>query len=265
MILNEIEDRIGNLRGKIGISYIDLTAGVSCFAGNCDIFPSSGMAKLMVLIEVFRQLDLGIICKEDKYVLSKEDCKGYEDMSLEEPSYGVLRFLHEGLELNMSDLINLMVIVSDNSAFNILLQKIGADNVNRTLRKNGFKDTAINRELFDWNKINIGVDNYHSVREVTDIFHRLYLGQFISNSASANMISLLKHHQRTNIIPYYFPEKLEIAHQTGFDEGLIHDMGIVFSEKPFILCMSASNVDTRKAESVMRDVALICYKHSNDL
>src|SRR5665648_79072 len=170
MILNEIEDRIGNLRGKIGISYIDLTAGVSCFAGNCDIFPSSGMAKLMVLIEVFRQLDLGIICKEDKYVLSKEDCKGYEDMSLEEPSYGVLRFLHEGLELNMSDLINLMVIVSDNSAFNILLQKIGADNVNRTLRKNGFKDTAINRELFDWNKINIGVDNYHSVREVTDIF-----------------------------------------------------------------------------------------------
>lgn len=265
MVLKKIEDRIGNLKGNIGINYIDLTSGAGCFAGNCDVFPSSGMAKLMVLIEVFNQIELGVLKKEDKHVLVKEDCECYKNVTIEEPSYGALSFLHEGLELNISDLYYLMITVSDNTAFNILLQKIGIDKVNQTLRENGFKDTVINRKFFDWDKMKRGVDNYHSVKEVTDMFQRLYFGQMISNSASHTMMSVLKYHQRTNIIPYYFPEKLNIAHQTGFDEGLIHDMGIVFSEKPFILCMSASDVDTRKAESVMRDVALICYKHSNDI
>ena len=265
MILDKIEDRIGNLRGDIGINYIDLATGESCFAGNCDVFPSSGMAKLMVLIEVFHQLELGLLKSDDKHILSQRDRACYKNASIEVPSYGVLSFLHEGLELCLSDLYYLMITVSDNTAFNILLEKTGMDNVNEMLKGYGFQNTVINRAFFDWDKIAEGVENYHSVKEVTDIFHRLYLGQLVSGAASTAILSILQRHQRTNIIPYYFPERLSIAHQTGFDEGLIHDMGVVYSERPFVLCMSAANVDTRKAESVMRDVALICYKNSNGL
>ncbi|WP_164914336.1 serine hydrolase [Aminipila luticellarii] len=265
MILNKIEDRLESLKGNIGIDYIDLTTGMGCFAGNCDLFPSSGIAKLMVLIEVFNQLESGKLNQEDKYILKKADSEYYKGLQIEEPTYGVLSFLHEGLELNVRDLYNLMITISDNVAFNILLKMVQKDNINQTLRKNGFNDTVINRAFFDWDKINAGIDNYHSVKEVADMFRKLYLGQLISNKASGQMLELLKRHQRTNIIPYYFSEKLSIAHQTGFDENLIHDMGIVLSERPFVLCMSASNVDTRKAESVMRDVALICFNHSKSL
>ena len=264
MILNKINDRIGNLSGRIGIYYFDLTTGASCFAGNCDVFPSSGMAKIAVLLEVFRQLHEGYLKKDDTYVLNKDY---YFTLfhNEHEPSYGALHFLHPGLELTIKDLYSLMITVSDNAAFNILLKKVGMEQVNKNMVKLGFQDIVINREFFDYEKIETGIDNYHSVKEMGEVFMRLYMGQMISRKASEEIINLLKYHQRTNILPYYFKENQPIAHQTGFDEGRIHDMGIVYTEHPFILCMSADQVNTRKAESVMRDIVLICYKNSENL
>lgn len=264
MILNKINDRIGNLLGRIGIYYLDLTTGASCFSGNCDVFPSSGISKIAVLLEVFRQLEKGKLNKDDTYILNKEDYFTLLNND-QEPSYGALHFLHPGLVLTIEDLYSLMIMVSDNAAFNILLKKVGMQQVNQTMKKLGFRDIVMNRAFFDYEKIEKGVDNYHSVQEIGEIFRRLHMGQMISGKASEEIINLLQHHQRTNILPYYFKENQPIAHQTGFDEGRIHDMGIVYTNHPFILCMSADQVDTRKAESVMRDVALICYKNSEKL
>lgn len=264
MILNKINDRIGNLSGKIGIYYEDITTGANCFAGGCDVFPSSGIAKVTVLLEVFRQLHEGSLKKDETYALNRQDSLasgGREG----EPSYGALHFLHPGLVLTIEDLYSLMVAVSDNTALNILLKRVGMDKVNRTMREWGFRYIEINRAFFDYGKQEKGIENYHSVQEMGEIFRRLYMGQLISGKMDEEILSLLKYHQRTNVLPYYFKEDQPIAHQTGFDEGKIHDMGIVFTERPFILCMSADGVDTRKAESVMRDVALICHKNSEKL
>ncbi len=263
MILNKIEDRIRNVSGDIGINYLDLKTGYHCFAGNCDVFPSSGISKLFVLIEVFNQLEAKKITAEDIYFLKEEDCKDFQGEKILAPSFGVLQFLHPGIELTMKDLYQLMVTVSDNTAFNLLLRILGKENVNKTLQKIGFKKCEINRECFDWGKIKKGINNSHSLIEVSEILHRIYLGQLISKKASEEIAKVMMKHQRTNVIPYSFSEDFPIAHQSGFDEGLIHDVGIVYAENPFILTMSASDVDTRKTESVMRDVSLICYKHSN--
>jgi len=264
MILNKINDRIGNLSGRIGIYYLDLITGASCFAGNCDVFPSSGMAKIAVLLEVFRQLHVGQLKKDDTYTLG-EDYYFTLSHTEREPSYGALHFLHPGLVLTIKDLYSLMITVSDNAAFNILLKKVGMEHVNENMRNLGFQNIVVNREFFDYEKIANGIDNYHSVKEMGEIFRRLYMGQMISGKASEEIINLLKYHQRTNILPYYFKENQPIAHQSGFDEGRIHDMGIVYTDHPFILCMSADQVDTRKAESVMRDIVLICYENSENL
>lgn len=257
MLQNKINDRIGNFAGKMGIYYMDLLSGDNCFAGNCDVFPSSGMAKMPVLLEVFRQISQGQIEKEDIYILKHDS-----DFAVDWASYGALAFLHEGLALTVRDLYSLMITVSDNTALNILLEMVGMDRVNKTMEEWGFRNISINRAFFDTEKIRQGVENYHSVQEMGEIFRRLYLGQLISGEADREILELMKFHQRTNILPYYFKENQPIAHQTGFDEEKIHDMGVVYTERPFILCMSAGQGDTRKAESIMRDIALICFKHS---
>ena len=260
MILDKIKDRIGNFDGSIGICYIDLKSGENCSAGNCDVFPASGMVKLLTLIEAFRRVEEGRLKKEDTYVLKKQD---YPNTS--ERSVGALEHIHVGTEVSMEDLYKLSIIVSDNMAFNILLDLFTAEEVNRTLQEYGFRKTVINRPIYDMEKIARGIQNYVSVQEVATMLLRMYKGQLVSGNACSEMIEILCNHQKGSILPFYFMENHRIAHYSCSDEGEIIDMGIIYGENPFILCMASTASNTRNAESIMRDITLMCYQNSNEI
>ncbi len=255
MLLSKIKDRIGNLEGRFGIYYLDINSGEDCYVGNTDRFISAGILKFQVLIEVFRQLEDKIIGKNDIYVLKDED---------KVTSIGALSNIHEGIRLTIEDLYKVMIAVSDNTACNVLIKILGMDNINKTMDDLGFANTKVNRLLYDYESRERGLENYYSLKEMAEAFIRLYEGQLISKQASNEILTILKFQQRSYIMPYYFGENIEIAHQVGEDEGIIHDLGIIYAENPFVLCMGADGVDTRKTESVMRDIAYICYKNSTD-
>lgn len=261
MILDSIKNRIGDYDGDIGISYIDLISNKSITTGNCDIFPASGSVKFLTLVEAFKLMEEGTISRNDKYVLKKSDYINGGKSGVK--TFGAVEYMHEGIELTIEDLYRLSISVSDNIAFNILLRLFGKDEINRTFKMLGYKKTIISRAIYDKTAINNGIENYVSVQEISSLLYRMYKGQVISKSASEEMINILKDHQKDSILRYYFDESLQIAHQTGYDDGLIMDMGIVFSSRPFILSMAASDNNTRNAESIMRDITLMCYRNSN--
>ncbi len=209
---------------------------------------------LMTLIECFRACESGELNKENKFRLVHKD---YEDT--DDPSYGVLKYLHEGIELTVSDLYNLIATVSDNVAFNILTDILGIENINNTFRSLGYTEMRLNRKINDYDSMKKGIQNYISVKEIASIFNRIYSGRLISEHVSESLLTLLKQHQRTSMIPYVFKETVPIAHMTGFDEDVIIDGGIVLTEKPFVLVMAAQDTDIRKAQTIMRDITQICY------
>jgi len=261
MILDNIKDRIESFRGKIGIYYIDLNSGESCYAGNCDVFFASGSVKVITLLEAFKWIEADKASKASKYILKKSDYIGNKEKRIK--TFGALEYLHEGTELTLEDVYRLSTSVSDNIAFNILFRMFGEKEINTTLDMLGFPNTRLHRAILDREKIDKGIENYVSIKEMASLFYRMYKGQIISNRASVEMLEILREHQQNNIIPYYFDEVLPIAHQTGIDDDLIMDMGIVYSKNPFILCMAAEDSNTRNAESIMRDITLLCYKNSN--
>jgi len=263
MISNKIKDRLLSYEGDIGIYYIDLKSGISVQAGTDDVFPASGIVKLLVLIEAFRRIQEGKLNKDDKYVLKKEDCFNF--MLNEEKTYGVLEYMHEGIELTIEDLYNISMMVSDNTAFNILLKMFTMEEVNKTIDMLGFSKSRVNRLFFDNDKVKKGIDNYVSVSEIAMLLYRMEKGQIISRQASKEMLDIMKHHQKNSVIPHCFDESMIIAHQTGYDTTLLLDMGIVYAENPFVLCMAAKGKNIRNAESVMRDVTLMCYNNSIEL
>ena len=258
MFLDKMKDRIGDFEGKLGICYIDINSRAGFTAGNCDVFPASGVIKLLILIEAFKRLNEGEINKNDTYILKTDDYP-----KIREKSFSALEHIHIGAELTIEDLYKLNVIVSDNMAFNILLKLFGKDAVNDTLREFGFKKTRINRAINDYAEITKGVQNYVSVQEMANLLLRMYEGQIISNAASKEMLEILCEHQKTSPLTYNFLESMKIAHQSGYDDNEIHDMGIVYGENPFILCMASSVPNTKNAESVMRDITMMCYQNSN--
>lgn len=254
MLIEGIEDRIRNLKGNIGIYYYDFSSDKYFSAGNTDVFPAAGIIKIPILVEAFYQIDRGIISKNDIIRIKDED---------KIPSCGALSYLHSGIEVTVEDMCNLMIIISDNTATNILIKLLGIDNINERMQSLGYKNTVINRLLFDEDAIEKEYENYYSLREIADMLYKIHRGELISREASMEMEKIMVEQQRNQIIPYYFGESIKVAHKTGEDDNIIHDVGIILSGNPFILCMGASNVDVRKAESAMRDIALICYNNSN--
>lgn len=254
MLTTAITDRLANIDGRFGAYYIDLKSDREYFFGNCDIFSGSGAIMIMTLVECFRAISTGELDPDRSFRLIHDDCKN-ED----EPSYGVLKYLHEGIELTVSDLYNLIATVSDNVAFNVLSDILGIEKINDTFHSLGYTGMCLNRKINDYEKMDEGVENYISIRETATIFHRIYKGQMISETVSSKLLSLLKQHQRTSMIPYIFKETVPIAHITGFDENVIIDGGIILTENPFILVMAAQDTDIRKAQTTMRDITQICY------
>ncbi len=254
MLNKIILERIGKLSGKIGIYYKDLNSGYSFYEGNAETFSAAGLSKLLLLIETLKQIDEGTMPADATHVLKKQD---------KVPSIGALSSLHEGIELTIEDLYRVMISVGDNTAFNILLEKVGIEPLNETLKNLGYEQSQIRRAFFDQSAIKKGIENTVSITELGDLFERIYLGQLISKKVSSSLLELLKNQQRDYIIPYHFSELVSVAHQMGEDDGLRHDCGIVFCKNPFIICMCSEEVDVRAVQDIMRDIAMICMHYSN--
>lgn len=261
-ITDRIKDRVSNITGEIGIYYYDLKKGTSCFVGNCDVYPSLGIAKFILLIEVFRQVEEGMISLSDEYIWKKELPFAVPESEYEE-NVGILDFLHKGMQLTIDDLVHLMIVISDNSAFNILLSIVGMDNVNNTMKKLGLEHTRVGCFLFEWDVRDPKKDNYHSVREVGSLLKRLYKKQLISISASEQILRLLSYHQRREVLSCFSNQKITVAQQTGFDINSLHEAAVVLADKPFVICISVNHVDSKNSELIMKDIAIMCCEASN--
>lgn len=258
---DRIRERISNLQGEIGIYYYDFKRDTSFFVGNCDVFPSLGIAKLVLMVEVFRQVEEGIIKLDDTYILEKKPPFAIPENEYE-ATVGVLDFLHKGMELTIEDLVYLMMIISDNSAFNILLSIVGIDNVNDTMKKLGLTNTKIRCMLFEWDEIDPEKDNYHSVREIGSLLRRIYKKQLISTTASERMLRILSYHQRRDVLSAFSDRGISVAQQTGFDVTSLHTAAVIMTENPFVLCMSTNKISAKMAEGIMKDIAYMCGESS---
>lgn len=260
-LADRIHERINNVQGEIGIYYCDINTDSSFFVGNCDVFPSLGIAKLVLLIEVFRQVEEGLIHLDDKYVLEKKPPLAIPENEYE-ATVGVLDFLHKGMELTIEDLVYLMMVISDNSAFNILLSIVGINKVNDTMVKLGLTKTKIRSMLFEWDDLELEInpekDNFHSVREIGSLLRRIYRKQLVSVNASEQMLKILTYHQRRDMLSAFSNRGVSVAQQTGFDTASLHDAAVVMTTKPFVLCMSINKLAAKKAEVIMKDIACMC-------
>ncbi len=145
------------------------------------------------MTEAFAQIEAGKLAMDQEITVHRKDCV---------PSCGVLTYLHDNVKLQVIDLITLMIIVSDNTATNVLIDLLGIDNINARIRALGFEKTILNRKLFDAEKAKLGLHNYITAEEVGALLEMMYRGTLVSEAASARMISIMKDQQLNHKIPY---------------------------------------------------------------
>ena len=251
MTKNDIIARLTPLCGKKSFYYKNLITGETIAEHEDLPMMAASVIKIPIMVECFRRIEAGEISRDTLYTLKESDKK---------PSCGCLNRMHEGLELTVQDLYNLMIILSDNSATNILIHLLGRERINASMREMGYETISVNRLLFDREASARGIQNYVSAAEIADMLEKMYHGKLVSPEADREMLEVLTEQRLNGKLPFHFVEKVPIAHKTGEDDGITHDVGIIFGKQPFILCCMGNEVDAPAYERFMQDIAWELYQ-----
>ncbi len=256
-IENEIIKRLELLPGKISFYFENLDTGESIGYREHEPMMAASVIKLFVMVSVFEGVDRNTFRMDKMFEIKREECV---------PSCGALTYLHDQIQVTLMDLVTLMIIFSDNTATNVLIDFIGADVINRTITELGFEKTVLNRKMFDLESARLGIQNYITAGETGRLLKTMYEGTLISRRASDTMLSIMKNQQLASKIPFYLKavaERPEIAHKKGEDIGISHDVGIIYGKFPYIVCFCGNETDTPCLERLMADISLELYQVLN--
>ncbi len=245
--MEALEKRLKELPGKIGFCYCCPDTGARFeMQGDLPLVAAS-VIKLPIMVEAFRQREAGVLDWQREVTIRKED---------KLPSCGALTYLHDGIKVTVGDLVTLMIILSDNTATNLLIDLLGADNINAACRHLDLKGTKLNRKLFDAEKSARGIENYVTANDMARILELLLKGSVVSQEASDEMLTILTQQRLNGKIPFFLHGKdITVAHKTGEDDGITHDVGIIYTAHPQIMCFLSNETDVPAAERCMQDLA----------
>ncbi|MBE7719054.1 MAG: serine hydrolase [Lacrimispora celerecrescens] len=254
---DEIIEKLERLPGKISFLYENLETGDGFSYHQQEPMMAASVIKMFVMAAAFEKEKRGTFSMDEMFSVKKED---------RVPSCGALTYLHDGILVTGMDLVTLMIIFSDNTATNVLIDILGMEEINEIIRGLGFRQTLLQRKMYDMERSGRGIQNYITAHETGRLLKMMYNGVLIDRQSSKTMISILKNQQLCSKIPFYLQalsESPEIAHKTGEDTGITHDVGIVYGKEPFLVCFCGNETDTPAFERVMAEVSLDLYKETN--
>jgi beta-lactamase class A len=251
-----IDGIAGEAGGNVAVGVHHFPSGASMGRETERVFPSASVIKVPILAALFEQVEIGRLDWESRIPLTAEACV---------EGSGVLRELQPGIALTVRDLARLMIIVSDNTASNLLIEAVGIEHVNALLASYGYRHTRLGRKFYDFAARDAGHENFCAAGELCDLLCRLIRGEVVSQEASAEMLAIMKRQAYSHRIPALLPPDTPIAHKTGTITGVAHDTGVIFAPSgPIALAVLTQGCrDPIAAESAIRRIARAVYDAFN--
>ena len=216
-----------HLDGVIGVAILDLATGQKYLLHADEVMPTASSIKIAILAELYRQAQQGKVKLTDFYTLEQADLVG---------GSGISSVLTPGMtRLTLGDVAGLMISVSDNSATNVIIDRLGMENVNALVDSLGLTHTRLRRKMMDLKAAAEGRENVATPREMMLLLENLYRGKVLNQQMTENFFHLLSVHKES-YIPRNLSEDLKVANKPGELEGVGNDCGIVFAGKrPYVI------------------------------
>jgi len=220
---------VGEFKGKVSLFAKNLDSGETYALSPDERVRTASTIKIAVMIEAFARVAEGKAKWTDEVVLTKEK---------KVSGSGILAELSEGLKLTLRDAVNLMMILSDNTATNLVLDVLSTDAVNARMESLGFKQIKINRKVGNGGESTAGKDpenkkyglGFATPREMVLVIEKLERGEIISPAASKEMIDLMKREQGRNAIGRSL-WSVPMASKYGALDRLRSAVGILYTKK----------------------------------
>jgi len=247
-------EQVRQTPGKVGFYYAPVGGEAVEFQADLPLVAAS-VIKVPIMVEAFRRFAEGTLDPNMEVEVRAEHKK---------PSCGALTYMHDGLKVTVLDLVTLMIIVSDNTATNLMIDMLGVDAVNATMEKLGIPGVCLRRKLFEPELSRQGIQNTITARGMGILLEKMAQGRLLGGEADAKMMKILGDQRLNGKLPFFLHSMdVELAHKTGEDDGTTHDVGVIFAKQPFVVCMLSNDVDVPKFERIMQDAALELYEINN--
>jgi beta-lactamase class A len=256
------EDR--ELDGVLGVAIVDLADGRALLHNADEVFPVASSIKIAVLAELYRQAEQAAAGVNGKATLGDLYTMDAADVLDESP---FLAGLTPGVSrVTNRDLASFMVTGSDNGATNVLIARVGMDNVNALLAAHGLKETRLRRRMLDLAAAREGRENTSTPRDMASFLEALHRGRVLGPAMTADLMKVLSL-PKDRYIPRGLPGGVVVANKPGWLEGVRTDSGIVFAkDRPFVISVMTSYVaDETAAEAAIGRIAAAAYRHFDRL
>ena len=253
--------------GTVGVSLQNLATGETLSIRGGEKFPSASLIKVSVLVALLDEVRRGTIRLDDPIAMIARDRVG---------GSGVLQHLHSGLGLTVEDAARLMIIISDNTATNLLLDKVPMRTVWAKMDSLGLPATRIHSKTF-LRATSVAMDS--SVRygvgvttpdETVRLFALLHQGRAVSPAMDSLALGILRGNEDYNKLVRWLPDGAVAAHKSGDVDQSRNDCGILYGpDAPVALCvMTRENRDTsyatdNPANLLIARIGAEVYRHFN--
>jgi beta-lactamase class A len=237
----------------MGVAIVDLIDGHKYLLHANDVYPQASSIKICVLAELYRQAQQGKLKLTDLYTVNAADLVQDSD---------IMGGLTPGVtQITLRDLATMMVAVSDNSATNVLIDRVGMDNVNAFLKAQGLRDTRLRRKMMDLKAAAEGRENVSTPNEMLNLLQALYRDEILNQEMTADFFKVLSTH-KDSWIPRNLPDDLRIADKPGALEGVRNDSGVIFVDKrPYVLCVMTTYLHReRDGEEAISNISLAAWR-----
>lgn len=259
----KIEEIIHAADGEWGIVIEDLNLKKKFSINEKQLFAAQSIIKVPIMAAVYKAYEQGEFKLSDPLPLLREQLVG---------GAGVLQHFSPGTELSIYDLVMLMIIQSDNTATNILIELVGFDRINQVMQAGGMKESRLKKKLMILPHTKEDVENYISAEDIHIFYKNIAYGKVVSGYSCLQMIEILKKQQFRNAIPYDLPEndreiigsipEWELANKTGWDSNYQHDVGILYvQDRSAIITALSKNAGAKVSLNIISKIGKEVYEY----
>lgn len=223
-----LQSIVDTTRGILGLAAFDLETEERFGINEDVVFPQGSAIKIPILIEVFKQAHDGAFSLNDRLSISEEAKVG---------GSGIINELGTGSVFSIRDLCVLMIMESDNTATNVLIDLVGMDSVNTTMQAHGLTETVLQRKMMDTAARGRGDENLSTPAEAARLMAKLHRGEFVSREVSDEMLSVLRKTSGGHIAAGV-PDEVSVPYKPGGIPGVSTEWALVeLDARPYVVAV----------------------------
>lgn len=220
MLKNELKEIIEQCDEDISMLVKNLSSNEILFNFNEEkMYPSASIIKIPIMIEALSKADDLTIPLLSKIKIKDSDKVDFSIITEQNLT-----------QCNFLELITWMIISSDNTATNVLIDLLGINKINERINDLGMKNTRLERKMMDFEAIKEGKNNFTSLNDMLVVMEGLYRGEIINKEVSKRAIDIMKNQRDNAMLKRYITENVVLANKTGELDNLNNDVGIFYTK-----------------------------------